>query len=252
MGSNELSKIVEEVLREFEHGAKLPVDRIRRSSPGEMAKFIDHTLLKPEASWEEIRQLCEEAKVHSFVTVCINPFWVSECCRILERSDSKVCTVTGFPLGACTTGTKVKEAGQSVENGAREVDMVMNIGALKSGRYELVENDIRSVVGAIEGITVKVILETCLLTDEEKIIACILSQRAGAKFVKTSTGFNKAGATSRDVALMRNVVGDSLGVKASGGIRTYEDACKMIQSGANRIGTSSGVSIVTGSIKSAS
>lgn len=211
----------------------------------ELAHWIDHTLLKPDAVKNEITQICEEAKEYKFASVCINPTWVSLAQKILRGTLVKVCTVIGFPLGATFAETKAAEARTAVAVGADEVDMVINIGALKSGDYTLVERDIRGVVRAAGRRTVKVILETCLLTDDEKEKACLIAKDAGAHFVKTSTGFSSSGATVKDVALMRKTVGMTMGVKASGGVRTYEDACKMVEAGATRIGASASVVIVS-------
>lgn len=210
------------------------------------AKFIDHTLLKPEATREEIVKLCQEAKEHGFASVCVNPHYVKLCATMLRGSEVKVCSVVGFPLGANSTRVKTYETQVACEDGAREIDMVINVGELKSKNYDLVEADIASVVAAADAAnaTVKVILETCLLTDEEKVIASTLAKNAGAHFVKTSTGFSKAGATIEDVALMRKAVGDAMGVKASGGVRDYATAKKMIEYGATRIGASASVKIV--------
>lgn len=208
------------------------------------AAFIDHTLLLPDATEEEIYQLCQEAKTYGFASVCVNPCWVKYCKSLLQHTNVKVCTVIGFPLGATTTGTKAFEAGLAVEEGADEIDMVINIGWLKARDYERVKEDIQQVVKAANGRVVKVIIETCLLTDEEKVKACQLAVEAGAQFVKTSTGFSKAGATAEDVSLMRKTVGKTIGVKASGGIRSFSDMKKMIDAGADRIGTSSGVKII--------
>jgi len=212
----------------------------------ELAKYIDHTLLKPSATKEDIKKLCDEAKKFGFASVCVNPSWVSFCKKELDGSDVKVCTVIGFPLGATTPTTKALEARESVMNGADEIDMVINVGALKSGDYQLVLDDIKAVREATKGKILKVIIETALLTDAEKVKACQLSKMAGADFVKTSTGFGGGGATAKDVALMKDVVGPSVEVKASGGIRTKEDAEKMIEAGATRIGASASVAIVTG------
>lgn len=213
-----------------------------------IASLIDHTLLKPEATRQQIEQLCTEAKQYSFASVCINPSYVKVCSGMLKESSVKVCTVIGFPLGATTTETKAFEAEKAIRDGAREVDMVINVGMLKSGEYDYVQNDIATVVRAAKshGVLVKVIIETGLLTDEEKVKACVLARNAGANFVKTSTGFSKGGATVGDIALMRKVVGSALGVKASGGVRTQEDAKALIASGADRIGASASVMIVTG------
>jgi deoxyribose-phosphate aldolase len=213
-----------------------------------LAKYIDHTLLKPEATNDQIAQLCFEAKKYHFASVCVNPSNVPLCTELLKGSDVKVCTVIGFPLGATTTDAKVYEAQDALRKGATELDMVINIGALKAGDTETVANDIREVVatGHKAGALVKVILETALLTDEEKTIACLLSKEAGADFVKTSTGFSSAGATVHDVELMRNAVGPNIGVKAAGGIRTREDAEAMVAAGATRLGASAGIKILQG------
>ena len=214
----------------------------------EVARMIDHTLLKPEATPEEIKKLCEEARTYSFASVCINPCYVTMCKELLSGSKVKVCTVIGFPLGSTTTETKRAEAEQALKNGAQEIDMVINIGMLKDKKHDYVFNDINQVVLAAKkfGAICKVIIETALLSDEEKIRACILAKEAKADFVKTSTGFSKGGATAGDVALMKYVVGSTVGVKASGGIRTTEDAKLMIASGAERIGASASVKIVKG------
>lgn len=214
--------------------------------PADMAKLIDHTLLKPEASREEVVKLCEEAKKHRFASVCVNTTWVPLCKAMLAGTQVMVCAVVGFPLGAMTPSAKAYEAREAVRQGAREIDMVINIGALKSKDYETVFEDICRVVKASAPAGVKVILETSSLSQEEKIIGCALSKLAGAAFVKTSTGFAKGGATVEDVALMRQLVGSDVGVKASGGVRTAEDVVKMAQAGANRIGASASVAIVTG------
>jgi len=213
-----------------------------------IARKIDHTLLKPDATTDDITALCEEAKKFQFASVCINPGYVSLCSELLKGSGVKVCTVIGFPLGATTTETKRYEAEQAIKNGAEEIDMVINVGQLKQGNYDYVFNDVNQVVLAAKkkGDICKVILETALLTDEEKIKACIICKHAGADFVKTSTGFSKGGATVGDIALMKYVVGSSVGVKASGGIRSREDANAMIASGADRIGASASVKIVLG------
>jgi deoxyribose-phosphate aldolase len=208
--------------------------------------MIDHTLLKADATYEQIATLCDEARQHRFISVCVNPANVRRCAERLQGSDVKVCTVVGFPLGATPTEVKVFEAEQVVRDGATEVDMVMNVGALKSGDGELVEDDIGAVAQACHanGASLKVIIEAALLTDSEKELACQLAVSAGADFVKTSTGFGPGGATEADVALMRRVVGLDVGVKAAGGIRSYEDALAMVQAGATRIGASAGVKIV--------
>lgn len=211
-------------------------------------KYIDHTLLKADASQEQIETLIEEAKKYDFASVCVNPTWVNFAAQALKATDVKVCTVIGFPLGANTPELKAFETSDAIQNGANEVDMVINIGALKSRNFDLVERDIRAVVEAAKGTLVKVIIETCLLTDDEKVRACQLAQKAGADFVKTSTGFSTGGATVEDVALMRKTVGPDMGVKASGGARSYEDALAFIKAGATRIGASSGVAIMEGDV----
>ncbi|NOX90320.1 MAG: deoxyribose-phosphate aldolase [Calditrichaeota bacterium] len=210
-----------------------------------MTRWIDHTMLKPDATRDQIEKICDEAIEYGFASVCVNPTWVPLVYHKLRGHSPRVCTVVGFPLGATFPEVKARETELAVERGADEIDMVINIGALKSGDYELVEHDIRSVVRAAGRRIVKVIIETCLLTDDEKVKACTLAMHAGANFVKTSTGFSKGGATVKDVALMRKVVGPKMGVKASGGVRSYEEACKMVEAGATRIGASASVSIVS-------
>ena len=213
----------------------------------ELAAIIDHTLLKPEATAAEVERLCKEARQYGFCSVCVNTSWVSRCRDLLRGSKVKVCCVVGFPLGAIDYRSKAYETREAIANGADEIDMVINIGALKSGDLDLVEKDIRAVVQAARNKVTKVILETGLLTDEEKVTACQLCKKAGATFVKTSTGFSKGSiATEADIALMRKTVGPRMGVKASGGVRSKVDAKKMIAAGATRIGTSSGIAIVTG------
>lgn len=209
------------------------------------ASLIDHTLLKPEAAEADIRKLCNEAAQFGFASVCVNPGWVKKAAEFLKGTGVPVCTVIGFPLGATLPDVKAYEARRSIFNGAREVDMVINIGALKSGDDCLVEDDIRAVVGAAHenNVLCKVIIETALLTDEEKVRACLAAKNAGADFVKTSTGFAKGGATANDVALMRHTVGKALGVKASGGVKGIDDARAMFEAGATRIGASVGVKI---------
>ena len=209
------------------------------------ASLIDHTLLKPEASEADIKRLCNEAVQYGFASVCVNPAWVKKAAEFLRGTSVPVCTVIGFPLGATLPDVKAYETRRAIFNGAREVDMVINIGALKSGDDCTVEEDIRAVVQSAHenGVLCKVIIETALLTDEEKVRACLASKNAGADFVKTSTGFAKGGATVHDVALMRRVVGHDLGVKASGGVKGIEDAKKMVEAGATRIGASVGVNI---------
>jgi deoxyribose-phosphate aldolase len=211
-----------------------------------IARLIDHTILKPEAIREEVKTVCAEALKYGFASVCVNPFWVRLVAEELRGSLVKVCTVAGFPLGATSTPAKVAETLATLADGAQEVDMVINIGALRGGETSLAESDIHAVVEASHeaGAIVKVIIETALLTDDEKILACQLAKNAGADFVKTSTGFSKAGATAADVALMRRTVGAAMGVKASGGIRTLEDLMTMVAAGATRVGASSSVRII--------
>lgn len=209
-------------------------------------KYIDHTILKPETNQEQVKKIIEEAKEYDFASVCVNPTWVKYASQELRETNVKVCTVIGFPLGATTPAVKAFETKDAISNGADEIDMVINIGALKTGNYDLVLEDIKAVVEASGDQLVKVIIETCLLTEEEKIKACLLSKEAGADYVKTSTGFSTGGATVADVALMRKTVGSDMGVKASGGARSYEDAIAFIEAGATRIGASSGVAIMTG------
>ncbi len=211
-----------------------------------IARMIDSTNLKPDATSDDIKKLCRDAKKYNFGAVCVNPCFVSLVSDFLIGSDVKVCCVTGFPLGASTLETKVFESKNAVSNGADEIDMVINIGALKDKKYDFVKKEIKKVVDAVGKVTVKVIIEICYLNDEEKIKACEIAKEAGARFVKTSTGFGPKGATDADVELMRKTVGPNMGVKASGGIRTIDDAVKMINAGANRIGTSSGVEIIEG------
>ncbi|MGT2895475.1 deoxyribose-phosphate aldolase [Streptococcus entericus] len=208
--------------------------------------YIDHTLLKADSRKAQIDQLLEEAVQYQFASVCVNPTWVEYCSEKLNGTAVKVCTVVGFPLGATTSAVKAFETTNAIANGADEIDMVINIGAAKDGNWQLVEEDIRAVVEASGDKIVKVIIEACLLTDEEKVAACEASVRAGADFVKTSTGFSTGGATLEDVALMRQTVGPDLGVKAAGGARSLADAEAFIKAGATRIGTSSGVAIVQG------
>ena len=207
-------------------------------------KLIDHTLLKQDATPEQILKLCEEAKEHDFMSVCVNPAYVPLAAEALKCSDVKVCTVIGFPLGMNLTRTKVEEAQLCIKQGAEEIDMVINVGMLKSGNDDYVEAEIAELKAVAGDRVLKVIIETCLLTDEEKVRACLLAKNAGADFVKTSTGFSTGGATVHDVKLMRETVGPEMGVKASGGVRTHEDLLAMVEAGANRIGTSNGVKII--------
>lgn len=247
-----MDELIERVERELAAipglpaGARLPNPPAPPASDSDIAGYIDHTLLKPEATPAQIERLCQEAAQYRFASVCVNPTFVPLCVRLLHGTPVAVCTVIGFPLGATTTKTKIFEATQAVGNGAREVDMVLPIGRLKAGEYGEVADDIRQVAEAAHagGALLKVIIETSLLTDAEKVAACLLSARAGADFVKTSTGFSGGGATVEDVALMRRVVGPEVGVKASGGVRSLADARAMIAAGATRIGASAGVAIV--------
>jgi deoxyribose-phosphate aldolase len=220
-----------------------PVEATSRAS---VAALIDHTLLRPEATASEIRKLCAEACQYGFAAVCVNPYWVPLVTAEIAGSRVKVCTVIGFPLGANATSIKLAETVEAIRAGAREIDMVLNVGELRGGNHDIVLRDIRAVVEAAHqgGAIVKVILETALLMDEQKITACRWAKDAGADFVKTSTGFGRAGATVEDVALMRRAVGSVMGVKASGGIRTLADLQKMVTAGATRVGSSSGVKII--------
>ena len=210
-----------------------------------IASYIDHTLLKPDATGEQIDRLCAEAREYGFASVCVNPYYVARCVKNLKGTDVKVCTVVGFPLGATTAEAKVFEALQAIASGAKEIDMVMNVCAMKSGHTKAIEQEIQALAAAVEGQAIlKVIIETCLLTDEEKTQACRIARRSGAHFVKTSTGFSTGGATVEDVALMKKAAGANVKVKASGGIRDYATAKAMIEAGADRIGASAGVAIV--------
>ncbi|MEM7798288.1 MAG: deoxyribose-phosphate aldolase [Chloroflexota bacterium] len=217
---------------------------------GDLAALIDHTQLKPQTRQNQIEQLCREAAEHRFASVCVNSVYTGLCAALLKEGGVPVCTVVGFPLGASVTSIKVAEAEAAIAAGAAEIDMVLHVGALLDQQYDAVYEDIKSVADAVHagGGILKVILETALLEDGDKVAACVISAKANADFVKTSTGFGGGGATVHDVALMRAVVGDALGVKASGGVRTYEDACRIVAAGASRIGASAGVSIVTGAV----
>ena len=238
-----IEKITEEIYQRLRNDMSLNDGH----AGGGLSKMIDHTLLKADATTDEIRVLCQEARENRFASVCVNPSQVLRSYECLKGSDVKVCTVIGFPLGATTTKTKVFEAKEAVENGAEEVDMVINVGAVKSGDYDYVKRDIEAVRAAVGGRAIlKVILETCLLTDEEKVRVCAICKMAGVDFVKTSTGFSTSGATIEDVRLMRKVVGPTIGVKASGGVRDAASAKAMVDAGANRLGTSSGVAIISG------
>ena len=208
-----------------------------------ITSMIDHTLLKPEASISQIEKLCDEAREYKFASCCVNPSYVSYVSQMLSGSSVKTCCVIGFPLGATTSKSKVEETKEAVINGADEIDMVINVGAIKSGDWDFVKSDITEVIKAAGSSIVKVIIETCLLTNEEKVLACKVSKEAGAAFVKTSTGFSTGGATVEDVSLMRKTVGPDIGVKAAGGIRNYKVAMEMIRAGASRIGTSGGIEI---------
>jgi deoxyribose-phosphate aldolase len=213
----------------------------------DLAKYIDHTLLKPESTREDIRRICAEAKQYNTASVCVNPFWIGFVAEQLKGTDVTPCCVIGFPLGATPAEVKAYETSVAVRDGAKEVDMVINVGALRGAEFETVYEDIKAVVDAAKGkAKVKVIIETCLLTDEQKVIACKLAKQAGADFVKTSTGFSTGGATVEDVRLMRETVGPEMGVKASGGVRTKADAEAMIAAGASRIGASSSKKIIEG------
>lgn len=212
----------------------------------ELNKYIDHTNLKQDMSEQDLIKLVNEAKEYDFFSICINPCWVKQASELLAGSNTKVCSVIGFPLGANTTNIKVLEAKEAIENGASEIDMVINVSKLKDKDYEYVYNEIKKIKEAIGNNVLKVIIEACLLTNEEKTIACQIIMKAGANFVKTSTGMSTGGATIEDVKLFKEVVGDTTLIKAAGGVRTYEDAISMIEAGANRIGTSGGVKIVNG------
>lgn len=240
-----LESLIESALARLQQ-APSPTETATPVQGAALATLIDHTLLKPEATAAQVRQLCAEAAQYGFASVCVNPTWISLCCEVLAGSPVKVCSVVGFPLGATLTSIKATEAAECVALGAGEVDMVLNVGRLKSGDYSAVYADVAAVVAAAhpQSALVKVIIETGLLSEQEKVAACVLVQQAGADFVKTATGFNGGGATVADVALMRQVVGPRMGVKAAGGIRTGADALQMVAAGATRIGTSGGVRIV--------
>ena len=229
-----------------EGGVRFGLTGAESEAAREVARYIDHTLLKPDATRDEILKICEEGVRFGFASVCINPIWVRDAACALRGSGVKVCTVIGFPLGANEPDTKAYEARRAIFDGASELDMVINIGALKSGDHDLVSRDIRGVVQVAHevGYICKVIIETALLTDDEKVSACLIAKEAGADFVKTSTGFSKGGATAADVALMRRAVGGQMGVKASGGVRDLKQAQEMIHAGATRIGASVGVKII--------
>ena len=242
----DIQKIIAEVTREVAEAPRAAEPMAEGMAPEDMPKYIDHTYLKPQASLEDIRRICDEAKKFGTASVCVNPSYIGFVAEQLKGTSVTPCCVVAFPLGACTPETKAFEAFDAVNRGAREVDMVINIGAVKSGDWKLVKRDIEGVVNAVKGrAKVKVIIETCLLTDEEKVKACIAAKNANADFVKTSTGFSKAGAKVEDVRLMRETVGPDMGVKAAGGIHNRAEAEAMIAAGATRIGASSGIAIVT-------
>ena len=249
LSEQEVSQLVSKALKQVHNagGAESqPTASAPKLTAAEAARLIDHTLLKPEATEAQIRQLCEEAKQYHFASVCVHPTWVSLCRSLLVDSPVKVCTVVGFPLGATLPEVKAFEAERSVIAGAHELDMVINVGRLKSGDHHVVFQDVAAVVavGHRYGALVKAIIETSLLSEEEKVAACVLAQAGGVDFVKTSTGFSGGGATVADVALMRRVVGPTLGVKAAGGVRSAQDLKMMVAAGATRIGTSGGVKIM--------
>ena len=243
-----IERIAEEVFRKLRGSGSLNASGCcSTKQPEGFNKLIDHTLLKAVATVDEIQALCEEARANHFASVCVNPSNVAQSYQILRDTDVKVCTVVGFPLGATTTQSKVFETREAIDNGATEIDMVINLGAVKSGNYDLVKHDIESVANACRGrALLKVIIETCLLTDEEKVRVCTICKMVGVGFVKTSTGFSTGGATVEDVALMRKVVGSEIGVKASGGVKGAADAKAMVEAGATRLGTSSGLAIASG------
>ena len=243
----DINEIIRQVTEEIcsKYGAQVSAPAASGKNPADMAKYIDHTFLKPEASVNDVRKICDEAKKYHCASVCVNPSYIQYVAQQLEGSGVTPCCVIAFPFGTCTPETKAFEAADAATKGAREIDMVINVGAIKSGDWMLVKRDIEGVVNAVKGrATVKVIIEACLLTDEEKVKACTVAKLAGAHFVKTSTGYSTGGATVEDIRLMRETVGPDIGVKASGGVRTYADAVAMINAGANRIGASAGVAIV--------
>jgi deoxyribose-phosphate aldolase len=248
LGAAELKSIVDEAIAAVGplYDPNYSPDGSADMTPVEIAAVIDHTALKPDTTAEQIDQLCAEARLYEFASVCVNPTWIARCAENLSGSPVQVCTVIGFPLGATLPSAKAFEAGQAVADGATEVDMVINLGRLKDGDYEYVFADMAGVVEAVRagGALVKVILETCLLTAEEKIAGCVLGKAAGVDFVKTSTGFSSGGATLPDVGLVRAAVGPDLGIKASGGVRNAQDVNDMVAAGATRIGASAGVDIM--------
>ena len=246
----DIQKIIAEVTREVAEAPRAAEPMAEGMAPEDMPKYIDHTYLKPQASLEDIRRICDEAKKFGTASVCVNPSYIGFVAEQLKGTSVTPCCVVAFPLGACTPETKAFEAFDAVNRGAREVDMVINIGAVKSGDWKLVKRDIEGVVNAVRGRAGgKVIIEACQLTDEEKVKACTCAKLAGAAFVKTSTGYSTGGATVEDIRLMRATVGPELGVKASGGVRTYEDAIAMIEAGASRIGASATAKIIAGAKK---
>lgn len=243
----DIQKLIEEVTQEVAEAPRAPEPMADSFAPADMPKYIDHTYLKPQASLEDIRRICDEAKKFKTASVCVNPSYIEFVAQQLAGTDVTPCCVVAFPLGACTPEVKAFEAFDAVQHGAREVDMVINIGAVKSGDWKLVKRDIEAVVNAVKGCAkVKVIIETCLLTDEEKVKACAVAKLAGADFVKTSTGFSTGGAKVEDIRLMRETVGPELGVKASGGIHSYEEAVAMLKAGASRLGASATLKIMEG------
>ncbi len=235
---------IREILERAREREKKVEELVSAMDSRQLASYIDHTLLKPEAKPEDIKRIAEEALKYGFASVCVNPVYVRMVSEILEGSNVKTCSVVGFPLGANRIELKVEEARRAFEDGAQELDMVMNIGMFKAGEYSYVEDEIRQILELPYKFTLKVIIETCLLSDEEKARAALLVKKAGAHFVKTSTGFNKGGATVHDVTILREAVGSDLGVKAAGGIRTKRDALLMIAAGANRIGASRSLDII--------
>ena len=249
MNSEQIYEIVKKVTQEVmeQGGGEAAFDANTEFTPTSLAAYIDHTLLKPEASAEDVRKICDEAKKYNFASVCVNPSYISFVANQLKWSTVTPCCVIGFPFGTHTPEAKKAEAQEAVQNGARELDMVINIGAIKSNDWNLVKYDVQEVVEAVKGkASVKVILETGLLTDDEKVKACTVCKLAGAAFVKTCTGFATGVATVEDIKLMRATVGPDMGVKASGGVRTYETAVKMIKAGADRLGATAGIAIVSG------
>jgi len=248
ISSQDIQKLTKSVIQHSRDYSSLSAESIPTKSiaPVHLASFIDHTLLKQDAVPAQIAKLCEEALSYQFASVCVNPTHVKQCADLLKGSSVNVCTVAGFPLGANIPSVKAYETAQMIENGATEIDMVINVGMLKAGNVSLVVEDVLGVVETAHasGALVKVIIETCLLTRDEKILASLITKECGAEFVKTSTGLSTGGATVEDVALMRNIVGSDMGVKAAGGIRTRADALAMVSAGATRIGTSSGIRII--------